>query len=320
MSATTLGIFGVTAASAATPSVNLGTASSFAVLAASTLTNTGSTVISGDIGISPGTSITGFPPGVQSSGVTHTTDAQALAAQNDLTAAYLDAAGRTPFTVVSGDLGGTTLTPGVYESSSSLGLTGTLTLNGGGDAGAVFIVQTGSTFVSATGSRIVLENGAQACNVFWQVGSSVTLGSTSDFSGTVMALTSVTLNTGASVSGRILARTGAVTLDGNVIHVPTCSATLPTTTTTSAGTTTTTVGGTTTTTTSGTTTTTNSVIPVGAPGTGFGGTADPSGSPLLPIGLAAMVLAGIFGAAALRSHRRLSMTSRDTSSDRTRGS
>jgi hypothetical protein len=243
-------------AGAATTTVNLATASSYAVLAGSTIVNTGASVISGDIGLSPGTAVVGFPPGVQSSGTTQVADAQAGVAQSDLTAAYVDAASRTPFSTVSSDLGGSTLVPGVYQSSSGLSVTGTLTLNGGGDPNAVFIFQAGSTLIAATGSQVVLENGAQACNVFWQVGSSATLGTTSQFSGSIMALTSITLNTGASVTGRVLARNGAVTLDGNNIAVPACSAAVATTTTSTTTTTTTTTLPATTTTVAPTTTTT----------------------------------------------------------------
>ncbi len=303
---------------AATASVNLATASPFAVLAGSTITNTGSSVVAGDVGLSPGTSITGFPPGTQSSGTTFVADAQAQGAQSDLTAAYLDAAGRTPFTAVTGDLGGSTLVAGVYQSSSSLALTGTLTLNGQGDSGSVFVLQAGSTLTTASGSSVVLENGAQACNVFWQVGTSATLGTTSNFSGTILALTSITLNTGASVSGRALARNGAVTLDDNSISVPTCSAasttttTLGSTTTTTppaTTTTTTTPPATTTTTVSSTTTTpptttTTVVIPIGSPQTGFGGTAGPGPRPWTPIGLAALALALLFVGLAVLTRRR----------------
>ncbi len=250
------GLWASPMAGAATTTVNLATASSYAVLAGSTIVNTGASVISGDIGLSPGTAVVGFPPGVQSSGTTQVADAQAGVAQSDLTAAYVDAASRTPFSTVSSDLGGSTLVPGVYQSSSGLSLTGTLTLNGGGDPNAVLIFQAGSTLIAATGSQVVLENGAQACNVFWQVGSSATLGTTSQFSGSIMALTSITLNTGASVTGRVLARNGAVTLDGNNIAVPACSAAVATTTTSTTSTTTTTTVPATTTTVAPTTTTT----------------------------------------------------------------
>ncbi len=314
----TLGIalWAVPEAGAATTTVNLATASSYAVLAGSTITNTGPSVISGDIGLAPGSSLVGFPPGLQSAGSTNVDNAAATGAQTDLTNAYLDAASRVPFTTVTGDLGGTTLVSGVYQSASSLALTGTLTLNGGGNAGSVFIFQAGSTFTAATGSQVVLENGAQACNVFWQVGSSVTLGTTSQTAGTFMALTSITLDTGAQVSGRVLARNGAVTLDDNTISVPSC-ATAVLTTTTTAATTTSTVAPTTTTTTAATTTTTThvpttttppttttTVIPVGPPQTGFGGAAGPGGTPQMPLIVGSLALAALSAGLALTERRR----------------
>lgn len=217
-------------ASAAQPTVPLGTAASFAVLAGSTVTNTGPSSIEGSLGLAPGTAVTGFPPGHVSNGSTYAANAVARQAKADLTTGYLDAAGRTPFVVTGSDLGGRTLAPGVYRGSSSLGLTGTVTLNGHGDASAVFIFQAGSTLITASSSTVLLENGAQACNVFWQVGSSATLGSYSDFSGTIMALTSATVNTGVTVHGRVLARNGAVTLQNDTIVPPTCSAAPVTTT------------------------------------------------------------------------------------------
>jgi uncharacterized repeat protein (TIGR01451 family) len=199
----------------------LGTEQSFAVLGGSTVTNTGTSVITGNLGLSPGTSITGFPPGIVT-GETHATDAVALQAQTDTTATYIDLAGQACDTTISADLGGRTLTPGVYCSGSSMGLTGALTLDAGGDPSAAWVFQMGSTLTTAVNSSVVLTNGADACNVFWQVGSSATLGTTTSFVGNIFALTSITLNNGASVSGRVLARNGAVTLDNNVITAPVC--------------------------------------------------------------------------------------------------
>jgi Ice-binding-like len=211
-------------ARAATAPVNLGTAGNFAVLGGQTVTNTGPSVITGDLGVSPGSAVTGFPPGTVF-GTIHAADAVAAQAQVDLTAAYNDAAGRTPATALPGDIGGLTLTPGVYNASSSLGITGTVTLDGQGDPNAVFIIQVGSALTTASGSVVNLINGAQACNVFWQVGSSATLGTGSTFSGNILALTSITATTGANVNGRLLARNGAVTLDTNVVSRADCAPT-----------------------------------------------------------------------------------------------
>ena len=205
------------------PPVNLGTAGSFGVLAGSTVTNTGPTTINGDLGLSPGTSVTGFPPG-KVNGTIHVANAVAAQAQSDLTTAYNDAAGRLPANSVSGDLGGSTLAPGVYKSGSSLGLTGTVTLDAGGNADAVFIFQVASSLTTASGSRVALVNGARPCNVFWQIGSSATLGTSTVFVGNILALTSITLNNGASLSGRALARNGAVTLDNNTVTAANCAA------------------------------------------------------------------------------------------------
>jgi Ice-binding-like len=213
-------------ARAAAP-VPLGTADNFAVLAGSTVTNTGPTVVNGDLGLSPGTSVTGFPPGTVN-GTQHITDAVAAQAQTDLTTAYNDAAAQAPTGTVSADLGGQTLTPGVYNSASSLGLTGALTLDAQGNANAVFIFQAGSTLTTASASSVNLVNGAQACNVFWQVGSSATLGTASTFRGTILALTSITVTTGATVDGRVLARNAAVTLDTNTITRSRCASAQPT--------------------------------------------------------------------------------------------
>jgi hypothetical protein len=207
--------------------VPLGTAASYSVLGGQTVTNTGPSVLDGDVGVSPGTAITGFPPGV-ALGATHAADAHALRAQSDLTIAYNDAAGQAPDDSISGDLGGLTLEPGVYNASSSIGLTGTLTLDGQGDPDAVFVFQVGSTLTTASASRVALLNDAQACNVFWQIGSSATLGTGTTFVGTIMALTSISVTTGTTVDGRALARNGAVTLDSNTFTRSDCETAPPT--------------------------------------------------------------------------------------------
>ncbi|WP_299737970.1 ice-binding family protein, partial [Pseudonocardia sp. 73-21] len=241
-------------ASAAT-AVPLGTAASFAVLAGQQVTNTGPSAISGDLGVSPGTAVTGFPPGLVN-GSQHSADAVAAQAQSDLTVAYNNAAGQTPTTSVATELGGRTLTAGTY-GNVTLGLTGTLTLDGQGQSDSVFLFQAGSTLITASNSSVVLINGANACNVFWQVGSSATLGTGTAFIGTILALTSISVQTGATVQGRALARNGSVTLDDNVITSTGCApATPPTTTTTTAPPTTTTTAPPTTTTTAPPTTTT----------------------------------------------------------------
>jgi hypothetical protein len=210
------------AASAATVPP-LGAASGFAVLAGTTVTNTGPTVVNGDLGVSPGTAVTGFPPGIVN-GTQHAADAAAASAQTDLTTAYNNAAGQAPTTSgLSAIGGGPALTPGVYNAASSLGVTGTVTLDGQGDPNAVFIFQIGSTLTTASGSAISLTNGAQACNVFWQVGSSATLGTGSAFTGSILALTSITVTTGNTIVGRVLARNGAVTLDTDTVSAPSCT-------------------------------------------------------------------------------------------------
>jgi hypothetical protein len=202
-------------------SVTLGTAGNFAVLAGSGVTNTGATAVTGDLGVSPGTSVTGFPPGTIS-GATHAGDATAAQAQVDLTTAYNDAAGRTLDAVtVAGNLGGLTLTPGLYKSTSSLAISsGDLTLDALGDANAVFIFQMASTLTTTTGRQVILSGGADPANIFWQVGTSATLGTNSVFQGTIMADQSITLTTGATLNGRALARAAAVTLDTNTVVKP----------------------------------------------------------------------------------------------------
>src|SRR5450830_2171852 len=198
----------------------LGAAQSFAVLGSSTVTNTGSSVITGDLGVSPGSAVTGFPPGLVVSGTIHAADAVALAAQNSVTTAYNSLASQACTQDLTGqDLGGKTLTAGVYCFSSSAQLTGILTLNAQGNANAVFIFKIGSTLTTASGSSVVVTNGGSLCNVFWQVGSSATLGTTTSFVGNILALARITLTTGANASGRALARNGAVTLDTNTVTV-----------------------------------------------------------------------------------------------------
>ncbi len=197
--------------------VALGSTSTFGVLAGSTVTNTGATAITGALGVWPGSAVTGFPPGTVSGGI-HAADPAAATAQTDLTAAYNDAMGRTTGAItVSGDLTGLTLAPGLYKSTSSLAITGTLTLDGLGHSDAVFIFQVASTLTTGPGGQIILIGGANASNIVWQVGSSATLGTNSVFKGTIMAQQSITLKTGARLDGRALARTGAVTLDTNAI-------------------------------------------------------------------------------------------------------
>ncbi len=218
--------------------VPLGAADPFAVLGATTVTNTGPTVINGDLGISPGTACTGFPapctgggPGVVN-GTIHSADAVAAQAQVDLTTAYNNAAGQPVTATIPTQLGGQVLGPGVYNSAAGdFDITGTLTLDAGGNPDAIFIFKTASTLVTAAGnSQVALINGARSCNVFWQVGSSATLGTNTVFRGNILALTSITATTGAVIEGRLLARNGAVTLDSNTVTRLRCDVTPPTVT------------------------------------------------------------------------------------------
>jgi hypothetical protein len=254
LAATSLLLGSGVAEAAIVPTIPMGTADNYSVLAGTTVTNIGETVLNQSLGLSPGTDITGFPPGiVNPPGVIDQTNAAAAAAQLDLTAAYLDAAARPLNETVTSDLTGLTLVGGVYAgpSKSPLSLAGNLTLDGAGDPNSVFIFQTDSTLITGSGSTVTLINGAQECNVFWQVGSSATLGTGSTFVGTILALTSISVTTGVTVQGRALARNGEVTLDTDTFNVPTCDLTAPTTTTTLSETTTTTISEATTTTAGG---------------------------------------------------------------------
>jgi hypothetical protein len=224
-------------AKAAGSSVPMGTAAKFAVLAGSGITNTGPTTISGTSGAALGSSPTAtFINSVQvtSTGVKYTAASAAVSnAKLDLVSAYNNAAGQTPVTTIATELGGQILDPGVYATAAgTLGLTGALTLDAGGDPRAVFIFKAASTLITAGASSVVLIGEAQACNVFWQVGSSATFGTNSSFAGSVLALTSITATTGASFRGQLLARNGAVTLDGNTVINDSCSTATPTATAT----------------------------------------------------------------------------------------
>jgi hypothetical protein len=228
LAACAIGLVSVTSAVAAATAVPLATDDSFSVIAGAGVTNTGPTTVSGDIGTFPTTSISGLGS-LTVGGANHAGDAVTQQAKTDLVTAYGTAAGEGPTNPITADLGGRTLLPGVYNSASSMGLTGALTLNAQGNPNSVFVFQIGSALTSASGSRINLVNGAQACNVFWQVGSSATLGTGSTFIGTIMALTSVTVTTGVTIDGRVLARNGAVTLDTDTITTSRCAVPLGTT-------------------------------------------------------------------------------------------
>jgi hypothetical protein len=202
--------------------IDLRSATNFAVLAGSTVTNSGSagTIVIGDLGVAPGTSVTGFPPG-SVIGQIHAGGPIADQAQMDVTTAYGDAFDRQTPALVAGNLGGQTLAPGLYKSTSSLAISsGDLTLDGQNDPNAVFIFQIASTLTTTVGRQVILTNGAQPCRIFWQVGSSATIGVGSLMQGTIMAAESITVETGAVINGRLLARTGAVTLDSNPVNAP----------------------------------------------------------------------------------------------------
>jgi len=336
---------------AAAQTVQLGTATPFAVLAGTAVTDVPHSSIIGDVGLSPaaGTNYAGLTQ-AEVTGVIYTTDGTGPAgnvkdpallttAKNDLTTAYVAAAGQSPtstFNAGDNQLGGKTLTAGVYAfghaTTANITAASPLVLNGQGDPNAVFVFQASSDLVTASGSVVQLENGAQACNVFWQVSSSATLNSSSTFVGTIMALTSATLDSGATVQGRVLARNGAVTLDANTITTsPTCTVASSTTTTTAptatgapTATTTPTAAATATgtggSTGSGSISTTGSlgsgegatgtgaaagastVVPVGSPHTGYGGAAHSRSGAL--IGLGALSLLGAAGLLAVAVRRR----------------
>jgi hypothetical protein len=200
--------------------VHLGMASTFAVLAGTTITNAGPSLIRGSLGLSPGTSVTGFPPGRVVNGTVEAGTPAAVAAKRDLGTAYAAAAGAPCNVDKTGqNLGGQTLTPGTYCESAAPTISGTVTLSGSG----VYVFQIGSTLVTAPGTTVVLTNGAEACNVYWQVGSSATIDTATTFAGTIMAFTSVTVDDRVAVSGRVQARNGAVTLVNDQITVPACA-------------------------------------------------------------------------------------------------
>ncbi len=309
------GVINVPLASAAQAPVGLGTAASYAVLAGSTVTNTGPTTLSGSLGLSPGSSVTGSP--TVTNGSQQIDTPAAVQAKNDLTTAYNTAAAAPSTNNVTGvDLAGHTYTQGVYTASSSMALNGALTLSG--NASAVFIFQAGTTLITGSGSTVNLIGGALACNVFWQVGTSATLGTNTTFVGTIMASASATLVTGSTVHGRVLAQSGAVTLDTNTITESSC-ATGGTTTATPSGTNQGGGGG------SGSNakgTGVNGnglggggsngnglgsgVVPFGSPSTGFGG-ASHSGDPVLvAIGGIALMGAAVTIGLAFRRRRALS--------------
>ena len=203
------------------PAPSLGTAAAFVILADSAVSNVGATSLGGDLGLSPGVAITGFPPGVLT-GAIHAGDATAATAMADRGAAYADVAGRSTAAVtVAGDLGGLTLPPGLYKSTSSLEISSNdLTLDAQGNADAIFLFQAATTLTTASNRSVILIGGAKASNVFWQVGTAARLGTSSHFKGTILADDSISLFTGATLEGRALARTGEITLSANSVVLP----------------------------------------------------------------------------------------------------
>jgi hypothetical protein len=213
-----LSLTAVLLAAPAFAQITLGEAETFAVLGASTVTNTGATQIRGNLGVSPGTAITGFPPGVVEVGTIHAGDAVAAQAQADLNTAYNAFVGLPcKYNLTGQDLGGLTLTPGIYCFDSSAQLTGTLVLDFQGSTTAHFVFQIGSTLTTASSSMVSLSNCTKHCEIFWQVGSSATLGTSSKFSGNIMARASITITTDVVICGRALAETGAVTMDTDMV-------------------------------------------------------------------------------------------------------
>jgi ice-binding like protein len=289
---------GNTANAAIVPTVPLLSAANYSVLAGATVTNTDSpSVLNNSLGLSPGTSITGFPPGIVTApAIIDQTTPAAAQAQLDLDAAYFNAAGRPLNATTTADLTGLTLVGGVYAgpSKSPLSLAGTLVLDGQGDPNSVFIFQTDSTLITASASTVSLINGAQECNVFWQVGSSATLGTGSVFAGNILALANISVTNGVTVHGRALARSGgAVTLDNDVFTSPTCNLVAPATTTTAALAATTAPGA---------TTPVGGTTPPGGGTTPVGGTIPRTGSPAettLLLAAAALAL-GLFATGVAR--------------------
>ena len=279
-------------AQAAAVTVPLGTADSFVVLAGAGITNTGPTTLNGDLGTYPTKSITGAGS-LTVTGTNHKSDAVTQGAKTALVTAYNKAAGEGPTSPIAADLTGRTLTRGVYNSASSILLTGALTLDAKGDPNAVFVFQAGSSLTTKSGSQVLLRNGARSCNVFWQVGSSATLGTGSKFVGTIMAYQSITVTTGAKIVGRALARNGAVTLDTNVITRPTSCVASSTGTTGTTGTT------------SGAQVT---QLPAGAVSAGDGSTSGGGANDGLGLLAGVLVFAGVGGVTVVATRRRRRLT------------